>query len=190
VGDIPYLLPVICYHYDVPSEGLPTVPRSALAALCRDVGTALVRFGRTLDATVAVAPGTQGPLASTAPAEATAPSAVIATGAAPETSRKLGQRQQALLALPGLREDLGLSSAEVAIQLEIAIPNAHAALTGLAGRNLVERIGDDKPVRWRLVDRGQPTSTPAKTSRRVPAAILIDGDIPISSRKMAVQRSK
>jgi hypothetical protein len=132
-----------------------TAHRGTLAALCRDIGAALVRFGRALDASVAAArsPTSEGVVANQETAE---------RPEVPETSRKLGSRQQALLAIPELRTDKGMSSAEAATHLAIAVPNAHAALTGLAGRNLIERIGEGKPTRWRLVDRGQSTASAAR----------------------------
>jgi hypothetical protein len=142
---------------------LTTAHRSALAAMCRDVGAALVRFGRSLDATVVPAPRQLAAHEQLSPA-----SAVTARVDAVSTpGRKLGRVQQSILGLPGLGGDAGLSAAEVASALGLAPPNAHQTLTTLAERALVERIGDDKPARWRLVAR---TSKPSRTPRKKVAA--------------------
>src|SRR5665213_124672 len=72
----------------------------------------------------------------------------------------LGRNQQSILSLPGLGDDVGLSAAQVASALGLAPANAYQALTTLADRSLVVRIGGDKPARWRLVERA-PTASRA-----------------------------
>jgi len=165
-----------------------TAHRGALAALCRDVGAALVRFGRALDASVAAAPAVSPKAKASLPMLASNDGHVKVS----ESSRKLGSRQQALLAIPGLRTDEGLSSAEVATRLAIAVPNAHAALTGLTGRNLIERVGEDKPARWRLVDRGQSTASAPRNKRepKKAATSAEPGPAPQLARLTARQREQ
>jgi len=138
-----------------------TAHRGALAALCRDVGAALVRFGRTLDATVVAAPSVSPVAKASLPTPASKDAGHVETS---ETSRKLGSRQQALLAIGGLRTDAGLSSAEVAKALGVAVPNAHSALTTLVGRGLIEQVGDERPVRWRLIEL-TPSKKPKQAKR-------------------------
>lgn len=162
-----------------------TAHPGALAALCRDVGAALVRFGRALDASVAAAPS---PTAE----RAIANQKTTERPEVSESSRKLGSRQRALLAIPGLRTDEGLSSAEVATRLAIAVPNAHAALTGLTGRNLVERVGEDKPARWRLVDREHSTASAPRNKREPKRAVTSaePGPVPRLPRMTAEQQEQ
>ena len=138
---------------------LTTAHRSALAAMCRDIGAALVRFGRSLDATVVPTPRQLAAHEQLPPAGAV--SARVDAVSTP--GRKLGRVQQSILGLPGLGDEAGLSAAEVAVALGLAAPNAHQTLTTLADRALVERIGDDKPARWRLVERApKPSRAPRK----------------------------
>ena len=157
---------------------LTAANRVALAAMCRDVGAALVRFGRSLDASVAPAP-VRDRLAAGA---RVVPDAEAAPSDVP--SRKLGRVQQSVLDLPGLRDSIGLSTGEVASALGIAPPNAHQTLTTLAGRGVVERVGEDKPARWRLVVR---STTTAKPLRRAAASRKSGTRLPRAPRAIGVR---
>lgn len=60
-----------------------------------------------------------------------------------------GPRQQAVLALRGLDQRLGMTSAEVAKATAISTTNAHTVLGGLAKLGALERIPKERPTRWR-----------------------------------------
>lgn len=60
-----------------------------------------------------------------------------------------GPRQQAVLALRGLDQPLGMTTAEVANATAISTTNAHTVLGGLAKLGALERIPDERPTRWR-----------------------------------------
>lgn len=64
-----------------------------------------------------------------------------------------GFRQQAVLALGGLDGELGLAAADVANAIGLTSPNAHKLLAGLEGLGALERVPDERPLRWR---RGRP----------------------------------
>lgn len=74
--------------------------------------------------------------------------------------RALGARQAAVLALPGLDADLGLSAREVADALGYAAPNATNLLKRLEAQGRLNRLPDERPARWRtprpVATAGQP----------------------------------
>jgi hypothetical protein len=66
-----------------------------------------------------------------------------------------GERQRSIVVLPGLREEDGLKTAEIAqaIGRKHDEPNIYQALQALRNRGLVELIPNRDPQRWRLVER-------------------------------------
>lgn len=70
---------------------------------------------------------------------------------APPRQRQLGPTQLAVLRLPALHGEGGLTSREVAEALGIDQGNAHHALEGLEGLGLLALAGDGRPRRWRRV---------------------------------------
>lgn len=73
-------------------------------------------------------------------------------GASPVTTGRvhgLGERQVRVLALDGLRTELGLSAGEVARELGIAQSNATNLLKRLEALGHLSPIPDERPARWR-----------------------------------------
>jgi len=65
----------------------------------------------------------------------------------------LGRRQQEIAAVSGLDSDEGLSTSEVAREIDYDAPNTHAALYALAARGIAESFRDGEHTRWRLTPR-------------------------------------
>ena len=57
-----------------------------------------------------------------------------------DDGRRLGPRQRAILELPGLSEDAGMKTAEIAEAIHYEVPNTYMTLRALAGSGLVEQI--------------------------------------------------
>jgi len=65
----------------------------------------------------------------------------------------LGRRQQEIAALAGLDTDEGLSTSEVARDIDYDAANTHAALYALAARGVAESFRHAEHTRWRLTPR-------------------------------------
>ena len=65
----------------------------------------------------------------------------------------LGRRQQEIAALAGLDTDEGLSTSEVAREIDYDAANTHAALYALAARGIAESFRHAEHTRWRLTPR-------------------------------------
>ncbi|GGK96048.1 MGMT family protein [Mangrovihabitans endophyticus] len=69
-----------------------------------------------------------------------------------------GQRQQQILAVPGLATEDGMKSADVALAIDYDGPNTHTSLQALQKAGLVELVPGVTPQRWRLAPRYRTTS--------------------------------
>ena len=69
-----------------------------------------------------------------------------------------GQRQQQILAVPGLATEDGMKSADVALAIGYDGPNTHTSLQALQKAGLVELVPGVTPQRWRLAPRYRTTS--------------------------------
>jgi hypothetical protein len=108
---------------------------------------AWVRFFRTLGAAA-----NQLAADLTQVSQRTEPDA-LAVEARPE-SLVIGERQKAIAALPGLRQDEGMKTAEVAQAIGYSdVPNVYTTMRTLEKRGLVELVPNREPQRWRLVAR-------------------------------------
>jgi hypothetical protein len=65
----------------------------------------------------------------------------------------LGRRQLEIAALAGLDTDEGLSTSEVAREIDYDAANTHAALYALAARGVAEGFRHGEHTRWRLTPR-------------------------------------
>ena len=65
----------------------------------------------------------------------------------------LGRRQQEIAALAGLDTDEGLSTSEVAREIDYDAANTHAALYALAARGVAEGFRHAEHTCWRLTPR-------------------------------------
>ncbi|HVC35757.1 MAG TPA: hypothetical protein VNL16_19790 [Chloroflexota bacterium] len=69
---------------------------------------------------------------------------------APE-SLVIGTRQRAIVAVPGLRDEAGLKTAEIARAVGSPdVPNIYLAMRALEKRGLVELVPNQRPQSWRL----------------------------------------
>jgi alkylated DNA nucleotide flippase Atl1 len=69
-----------------------------------------------------------------------------------------GQRQEQILAAPGLATEDGMKSADVALAIDYDGPNTHTSLQALQKAGLVELVAGVTPQRWRLAPRYRTTS--------------------------------
>jgi hypothetical protein len=69
---------------------------------------------------------------------------------APLPGRARGPLQQAIVDLPGLMDDHGMASAEIAAAVEYSVPNIYRLLRALCERGVVEPVPGSGPHRWRL----------------------------------------
>ncbi|MFI6782836.1 hypothetical protein [Micromonospora sp. NPDC050276] len=69
-----------------------------------------------------------------------------------------GQRQQQILAVPGLATETGMKTADVAAAIGYDGPNTHTSLQALHKAGLVEPVSGATPQRWRLAPRYRTTS--------------------------------
>jgi len=75
-------------------------------------------------------------------------------GDAPDlASVRLGPRQREVAALAGLDTDAGLSTSEVAREIDYDAGNTHAALYALAAHGIAEGFRRGEVTRWRLTPR-------------------------------------
>lgn len=66
----------------------------------------------------------------------------------------IGKRQQAIVAVAGLREEDGLKTAEIAQAIGASdVPNVYLAMRALEKRGLVELVPNRNPQHWRLIIR-------------------------------------
>jgi hypothetical protein len=66
---------------------------------------------------------------------------------------RLGHRQREIASLAGLDTDAGLSTSEVAREIDYDAANTHTALYGLAARRIAEGFRHGEHTRWRLTPR-------------------------------------
>ncbi|MDG4764202.1 MGMT family protein [Solwaraspora sp. WMMD406] len=69
-----------------------------------------------------------------------------------------GQRQQQILAVPGLSTENGMKTADIAAAISYDGPNTHTSLQALHKAGLVEPVPGASPQRWRLAPRYRTTS--------------------------------
>jgi hypothetical protein len=69
---------------------------------------------------------------------------------APVPGRARGPLQQSIADLPGLMDSVGLSSVEVAAQVECSVPNIYRLLRALCDSGVIEPVPGTGPHRWRL----------------------------------------
>jgi predicted enzyme related to lactoylglutathione lyase len=108
--------------------------------LIRGVIEALHRFSNSLEA----APHAEDPVAGEPPR--------------PADEHALGKRQLQIVELPGLAEDAGMKTAEIAAAIGYELPNTYSALQALARNQVVEQVPGKEPQHWRLVRRYRATS--------------------------------
>ncbi|WP_460847396.1 MGMT family protein [Phytohabitans suffuscus] len=68
-----------------------------------------------------------------------------------------GQRQQQILAVPGLSTENGMKTADIAAAIDYDGPNTHTSLQALHKAGLVELVPAATPQRWRLAPRYRTT---------------------------------
>lgn len=107
--------------------------------LIRGVLEALRRFADSLE---------------TAPAEAS----LAAEPPRPADEHALGKRQLQIVELPGLADEAGMKTADIATAIEYELPNTYSALQALARNQVVEQVPGREPQHWRLVRRYRATS--------------------------------
>jgi alkylated DNA nucleotide flippase Atl1 len=90
--------------------------------------------------------------------EAAAQVPSLDTGADVEIPTGRGQRQQQILAVPGLAAEDGMKTADVAAAIAYDGPNTHTSLQALHKAGLVELVPGATPQRWRLAPRYRTTS--------------------------------
>jgi hypothetical protein len=74
--------------------------------------------------------------------------------------RDYGEREDAILALPGLTHPSGLNAAEIAAQVQYKVSNIYRLLATLRAARLLERVPGRTPTRWRLArDRQEGIAT-------------------------------
>lgn len=79
----------------------------------------------------------------------------------PELPEGRGARQQRILALPGLADELGMKTAEINDAAGYGdVPNTYNTLQGLHRQGIVELVPGATPQRWRLTDRYRGTASP------------------------------
>ncbi|MGH2852688.1 MAG: hypothetical protein ACRDLF_00645 [Solirubrobacteraceae bacterium] len=74
-------------------------------------------------------------------------------GATDVANPRLGRRQQQIASLAGLDTDAGLSTSEVAREIDYDAANTHTALYALATRRIAEGYRHGDHTRWRLTPR-------------------------------------
>lgn len=78
--------------------------------------------------------------------------------AAPEAEHILGKRQRQIVDLPGLADDAGLRTAEIAAEIDYQVPNTYTTLQALARSGIVELVPQKEPQHWRLARRYRPNA--------------------------------
>lgn len=71
----------------------------------------------------------------------------------PADEHRLGRRQLQIVELPGLVEDGGLKTADIAAAVDYEVPNTYTALQALTRSQVVEQVPGKEPQHWRLVRR-------------------------------------
>lgn len=89
------------------------------------------------------------PPAALTDGDASAPAATEGAKQAATPRGGFGPRQQAVLALRGLDSDLGLAASDVATAVGLSASNSTTLLNGLAKLEALERVPDERPIRWR-----------------------------------------
>ena len=79
--------------------------------------------------------------------------AADAGGADDLASARLGRRQQEIASLAGLDTEAGMSTSDVAREIDYDAPNTHTALYALAARGIAEGFRHGEHTRWRLTPR-------------------------------------
>ena len=75
-------------------------------------------------------------------------------GGADDLARaRLGRRQQEIASVAGLDTEAGMSTSEVAREIDYDAANTHTALYALAARGIAEGFHDGDHTRWRLTPR-------------------------------------
>lgn len=89
------------------------------------------------------------------------PGSATATGPAPRPAdeHSLGKRQRQIVELPGLANEAGVRTAEIAEAIDYDAPNTYTALQSLARSQVVEQVPGSPAQRWRLVRRYRESST-------------------------------
>jgi alkylated DNA nucleotide flippase Atl1 len=72
----------------------------------------------------------------------------------------LGARQRQIAQVPGLLDEEGMKTADIARTIDYEVPNTYTTLQALAGRGIVEQIPGATPQRWRLHYRYRATASP------------------------------
>jgi len=78
----------------------------------------------------------------------------------PEEGRALGKRQRQIIQLPGLRDEAGMKTAEIASSIDYDVPNVYLTLQGLQRMGMIEQVVGVTPQRWRFTARYRATAEP------------------------------
>lgn len=70
----------------------------------------------------------------------------------------LGKRQRQIVDVPGLADETGLKTSEIANAIGYEVPNTYSTLQALARQKIVEQVPDSDPQRWRLARRYRPNA--------------------------------
>lgn len=76
----------------------------------------------------------------------------------PSDEHALGKRQLQIVELPGLADEAGMKTADIATAIAYELPNTYSALQALARNQVVEQVAGKEPQHWRLVRRYRATS--------------------------------
>lgn len=125
--------------------------REPIARLAEALATALREFAAGTDNATAA-----GPAAPTDPAA----EAIVVTEQPPRPADEhaLGKRQRQIVEVPGLTDEVGLKTADIAAAIDYEVPNTYTALQALARFQVVEQVPGKEPQHWRLVRRYRATN--------------------------------
>jgi predicted enzyme related to lactoylglutathione lyase len=87
-----------------------------------------------------------------------APEEVTVDVPSPADEHALGKRQLQIVELPGLADEDGMKTADIAAAIDYELPNTYSALQALVRNQVVEQVPGREPQHWRLVRRYRATS--------------------------------
>lgn len=111
--------------------------REAWANLADGVSRALAQFALELRATT------------------TAPVAPAAVEQPVDRPAPRGKRQRQVLALPGIRSEVGMTAGQVSSDIGVTGPNAYKLLESLVAGGWLEVVVDVEPTHWRSTQTQQ-----------------------------------
>jgi uncharacterized protein len=114
----------------------------------------------------------------------TAPEEVAVEVPRPADEHALGKRQLQIVELPGLADEEGMKTADIATAIDYELPNTYSALQALVRNQVVEQVPGREPQHWRLVRRYRATSRAYATvaASLQPTEWTTAGDVSIAVR--------